>query len=218
MLNRSDIDTEASRRIAGAPTAGAAQSSGQARLCWCAGVPPTSATRRTGAGERATEAAADVPADPDEDGPTDDAVAAAGAAVDAPAAAGVPLDENADEETVAAAGVMLPGRPAGTAGADVEVVAVLPAALLADEKRECAAAARAAAVVAGGVAVEPAAAGAAADTLRRTDSGAVRTAAGARPATGTAGSAGARLAPVVASRWMDNAGRISPSALRPRWP
>jgi hypothetical protein len=67
MLIISGIETAASRRTAGTPDAGTAQSSAQARLCWWAGVPPTVELRRTGCStpvEREADAAAGAGAGP----------------------------------------------------------------------------------------------------------------------------------------------------------
>ena len=198
-VSSSGIATAASRRTAGVPAAGTAQSVGQARLCWCAGPDSSAVARRIGA-----------------------------VGVAAPSARAGRLDAGADGAPTTSTRrcrrlqPRLVRRRASCArwrrGRQPSVRPVLPTVAGADGGGDdCAATMQPRCVgdealrVAAGLldAVDAAA--------RRTGASA-RAAAGAAPAAGSAGRPGARLTPVGARRWIDTAGRISPSWRSPRWP
>jgi hypothetical protein len=194
-VSSSGIATAASRRTAGVPAAGTAQSLGQARLCWCAGPDARIATRLIGAVDGAAVGASSVagrrPPAEDTDAAAGEDAGRAGADTDADDVAAADVAA-ADRACVAAAPA---GVDDGVAAGDEE----------ADDVVLRVAAGRLGAVDAVDAAV------------RRTGASA-RAAAGAAPAAGSAGRPGARLTPVEARRWIDTAGRISPSWRSPRWP
>jgi hypothetical protein len=124
------------------------------------------------------------------------------------------------------AGAFAAGEPEAATGAEAPVEgwagAVLAASVLAadDADTECVGVLDGATDEVGVFAATGAATAAfvAVPVRRATGSETARTAAGAAPAAGNAGRAGARLTPTADSRWIDSAGRISPSARRPRCP